>query len=227
MNAQSEVRKLVHQTQRYEFSDGLRDLQWALVMITIGITTWVIFDNANAWVALSLDLNARFGDFGVWVLGLLLIVVPWVPALATLLVMRYIRQRYLWRESGYVESKRWMVSRSVMLGGFVIVMLALALGAWLQIHAPPNEMFLFRVIIVAGGWSTAYILVQIGRQFDLPRYVWVGIIGSLTTAVLLFLPITVGQMGLVWGLIWGGLLVISGYRPLREAIRNASESHHE
>jgi hypothetical protein len=226
MSAQPDIKGLVRETQRYEFSDGLRDLQWALVMIVIGISAWLTIDQAAFWIPLSADLKARYGQAGTWILAFILVVGPWLPILATLVIMRNVRKRWLWRESGYVESKKWLVPRSVMLTAFVITIVGLAIGVVVQLNMPFESLFFLKMTLIAGGWSFGYMLLEMGRRLELERYLRVGIVGIVTTTLLIFLPLTFGQMGLLWGLIWGGLLTMSAYRPLREAIRNAGETHY-
>ena len=226
MNAHTDVKKLVQQTQRYEFSDGLRDFQFALMMAAGGFGYWLVFDQMDRWMSLMIDLANRFGYLGRWSL-ILVALIPGILALAALLVIRYLRRRWLWRASGYVKPARWMVPRRVTLISLVIMAVGLVAGILLQMAALTDDMFLLRILIVSSGWSFGYTLAEMGRRLDLPRYIRVGLLTSVATTPLLFLPLTVGQTGLVWGLLWGVALTISGLGPLLETLRRTGDLQDE
>lgn len=226
MSALPDVKKLVRQTQRYEFSDGLRDLQWAIMMVAFGLMTWFVFDHAKTWLVWAVDLAAQFGVVGRWV-PLLITLIPGLLVLVALLLMRMIRRRWLWRGSGYVKPRRWVVPRHVTLISFGIITVAIAVGILAQRTMPADELFLLRMILVASGWSFGYTLVEMGRRLNIPRYIYVGTFGSIATTPLLFLSLTVGQTGLGCGLLWGAALALSSIQPLHQAARAAGETRHE
>ena len=221
-----DVQGLVQQTQRYEFSDGLRDLQLALLLSSMGVVNWLIFDYMNEWVSLMIDLAARFGVVGRWSV-MFVVMIPAVLALFALLVIRIVRRRWLWRASGYVKARRWLVPRRVTVISFIIILVTFAIGMLLQSQLPADEMFLLRLLLVASSWSFGYTLIEMGRLLDLPRYLRAGILGSAVTTLLLFLPLTVGQTSLLWGLLWGILLTVSAYPVVRQAVRSAREASYE
>lgn len=220
------VKKLVQQTQRYEFADGLRDLQLASMMATMGFATWVIFDKMDVWMPFTIELAGRVGGWGRWSM-MLVVLLPSLLGLGVLLVMRLVRRRWLWRNTGIVKPSRQIVPLRVTLISVVIVLAALGLGALMQTFRTNDDLFLLRLLFIASGWSFGYTLVEMGQRLDLQRYVRVGLGISAVTAILLFLPLTVGQTALWWGLAWGAALALSGIGPLREAAHKASEGGHE
>lgn len=226
MSTLPDVKKLMQQTQRYEFSDGMRDLQLAIMMAAFGLVTWFVFDHGRTWLVWTVELAERFGVVGRWV-PLLITLIPALLTLALLLVLRRIRRRWLWRSSGYVKPGRWIVPRRVTLISFGIILAATAIGILLQRTLPEDELFLLRVILIASGWSFGYTLVEMGRRLSIPRYLWVGTLGSVATTPALTLPLTVGQTALACGLIWGALLTVSSVQPLRAAMQAAGETRHE
>lgn len=226
MSTLPDVKKLVQQTQRYEFSDGLRDLQLAIMMAAFGLVTWFTFDHAQTWLVWAVQLAERFGVVGRWI-PLLITVVPALLALIALFVMRLIRRRWLWRNSGYVKPVRWIVPRHVTLISLGIILVAIAVGVLVQRTQPEDELFLLRMILVSSGWSFGYTLIEMGRRLNIPRYIWVGAVGSIATTPTLILPLTVGQTALISGVIWGVLLAMSSIQPLRHAARAAGETRHE
>jgi hypothetical protein len=76
----------------------------------------------------------------------------------------------------------------------------------------------------ATGWSFGYTLYALGRNMDLPRYRRLGLIGSLLSAMLLFLGLPFPQSSLVFGLTWCFLLAASGVMTLRQAALSVRES---
>jgi hypothetical protein len=170
------------------------------------------------WMRLATDFARQVGAWGRWS-TMIIVLIPSILALAALWVMRFVRRRWLWRRTGYVKSSQWMVPRRVSLISAVILIVVLVAGALLQSRLPADEMFLLRLLFVASGWSFAYTLIEMGGLLDLARYIRVGLFAGLASTVLLVLPISVGQTGLLWGLLWGGSLSASGISALRETVR--------
>lgn len=226
MNTHLDVNKLVQQTQRYEFSDGLRDFQLGLMMLASGIMTWFIFDQASVWMPIMVELGKRFGTLGRTT-ALIIVLVPSLLTLSALLVMRFLRRRWLWRDTGYVKSKQIAVPFHVTLISVIVMLVPLGIGMLLQAINLVDDIFLLRLVFIASGWSFGYTLIAMGQRLDLPRYVQVGWWISVLTAPLLVLPLTVGVTALWWGLLWGVALTLSGINPLRDAARRASEVSHE
>ncbi len=225
MNTQ-QVEKLIRQTKRYEFQDGLRDIQLAIIFLTLGISFWFLFDRADVWLRTVMDWKHRLGDWAGWTV-MIVALLPALLGLVVLPVMRRIRQRWLWRDSGMVRSKRWLVPRGVTVVSAIIGMLGLAIGIVLQLTATSGDFILLRILIVSSGWSLAYTLAAMGRKLDLPRYVWIGVGGGLVSTLLLFPALTVGQTGLIWGVLWGALLVVSGSGPLWKTLHTTQETNRD
>ncbi|MBX3082290.1 MAG: hypothetical protein KF716_11710 [Anaerolineae bacterium] len=226
MNTHVDVDKLVQQTQRYEFSDGLRDFQLGLMMAASGIMTWFIFDHANIWLSIMVELGKRFGTLGRTT-TMIIVLIPSLLTLAALLVMRVLRRRWLWRNTGYVKSKQIVVPFHISLISVIVMLVPLGIGMLLQTAQLVDDLFLLRVIFIASGWSLGYTLIAMGQRLDLPRYIQVGLWTSLLTTIFLLLPLTVGQTALLWGLAWAATLTLSGINPLRDAARRADEVSHE
>lgn len=226
MNTHLDIDKLVQQTHRYEFSDGLRDFQLGLMMTASGIMTWIVFDKADVWMPLMAELATRFGAPARYLI-LILVMVPSLLALTALLLMRYVRRRWLWRNSGYVSSRQIVVPFPVSVISVFVLLVPLVLGWLAQMVQLVPDSFTLRLMLVASGWSFGYTLVEMGRRLDLRRYVQIGLWASLITAVLLVLPITLGLTALLWGIVWGAMLTLSGIGPLSAAIHNVNTVQHE
>jgi len=222
MNSQPDVKKLIQQTQQYEFADGLREIQLAVMMVASGLVTWFVFDLMDVWIPVLVGWMRTIGD---WT-GLsiqLVVLLPAVLALVMLLAIRVIRRRWLWRESGLVRPSRQIVPLRVTLTSVGITLAGLALGIILQAGLPVGDLFLLKILFIASGWSFGYTLAMVGSALDLPRLWRAGLSGAVVPTLLLVFPLTIGQTALVWGLIWGAVLGISGMGPLVQKSQAARE----
>lgn len=220
MNAQPDVKKLIQQTQQYEFSDGLREMQLALMMAATGLATWFVFDLMGFWMPILVGWMRTIGDWTGWSIQLV-VLLPALLALVALLAMRFIRRRWLWRESGLVKPNRQIVPLRVTLISLGITLAGVGAGIFAQVVLPVGELFLLKMIFIASGWSFGYTLVAMGDTLDLSRLRRVGLFGTVVPTLLIVLPLTIGQMVLIWGLIWSAALGISGMGPLRQKIQAA------
>ncbi|MBN1538451.1 MAG: hypothetical protein JW908_17075 [Anaerolineales bacterium] len=204
---QPDIEKLMRQTRKYEFSDGLRDVQLAIMFALGGIAVWLSFE--PAWIAL---VGKSSISIGRWTMGLaflpliILVLVVW----GMLRLMKFLRQRWLWRESGMVKSVRWMVPRRVNVISSVIFMGGIILSLYLRHLGYVDDVFVLRMLWVATGWAFGYTLIGVGRHIGLPRYIWLGILGGIASTAMLFMPLPFGQAALVFGLFWCIILTVSG-----------------
>lgn len=226
MDVQPTVENLVRKTQQYEFSDGLRDMQFAILMIGTGLTTWLIMDRADIWLVAMWRLADTLGSWARWLTMLL----GFIPALLTagaLALMNYVRRRWLWQESGFVKPMNIVVPRRVTIISVALFLLGMAIGLGGSSLGLAGDHFALRALFAASGWSFGYSLFGLGKSINLQRYVRLGLIGGLASTILFILPITSGQAALVLGLGWGLALIISGFKPFRNAIRTMREAQGE
>ncbi len=208
MQPYPDVEKIIRQTQRYEFADGLRDIQIGLMFMTYGFVGWLIFE--PAWIGFIYRLKLNFGAWAMWVAILLLLILRrWSPT---------------WCAGGPRSSHTAVMAPERVRQTF-------PLG-----HAPPGQLdrhrpffaglgnqpgikksslagkmkWSGRLIWVATGLATGYTFIHFGRYLGLRHYVWVGILGRLVPLCCNCWPLTFGQSFL--GLRWpGGCLF--GQRP--------------
>ena len=214
MMSQSNVDQLIQKTRCYEYSDGLRDLQLAVLFGFGGLVVWFGFQ--PFWVRFIGTMAKTFGKWAAWV-GLLPLVLMVLAVWGMVRLMDYLRSRWLWRESGMVKPSRWMVPRRVSLISTVILLGGIALGFGLRRWGWVEYAGILNMLWTATGWSFAYTLVAMGRNLGLPRYLWLGIVGGVLSTAVLFLPLSFELSALVFGLLWFCLLTISGVITLREA----------
>lgn len=224
MTSQPNVEKLICETRRYEFADGLRDFQVAIVWLAIGVTSWLVFDLTAAWFPFFIRLANAVGNWARWI-SMLLAFLPALLGIAALALTTYVRQRWLWRKSGWVKPLRraappraTVISGAIWLAGVLGSLGLLRLGL-------VDGLFVLRMLVVGTSWSTGYFLVELGWSLGLSRYVWLGMIGGLIPTPLLFLPLTFGQVWLVLGLWWGLTLAASGTFALRQKLLSIWEAN--
>jgi len=217
MTVQPDVDKLIQHTRQYEFSDGLRDVQLALLLGLGSVSVWLSL--YPGWLTFVGTVVKTFGRWAVWI-NMLPLVVALGVVLGMLWVMDFVRRRWLWRESGMVKSSRWVVPRGVNVLSAVVLIGGIAAGLGLRYLRWVDDAFVLRMLWAATGWSFGYTLFSMGRHLGLPRYVWLGVGGGLASTGMLILPLAFGQVALVFGLGWAALLGTSGAIALRRAIRS-------
>jgi hypothetical protein len=208
VTTQVNLDRLVRQTRQYEFRDGLRDLQMAVMFVLYGLVCWLVFE--PAWWAFLLNIKSMFGQWTMRIIALLVLLAPAVAVWGSVGIMTYLRRRWLWRESGIVKASRVLVPRPVTILSGIIAVGGILLSAGLHISGQIDDSFLLRSIWTVAGWSTGCTLVGLGRSVGLVRYTWLGLIGALLSTLAVFLPYAFGKTALVFGLAWGFLFVLSG-----------------
>jgi len=203
-----DIHKVIQRTRRYEFSDGLRDLQWAAMFISFGLQSWLIFE-PRLW-AILLGLKDSAGKWAMWAAVLLFLSLPVWVTWGVRGIMTYLRQRWLWRESGMVKASRVMFPRPLMVFAGAIAIGGILVSVGLRAAGQVDDMFIWRMIWAAAGWSTGVTMVGLGRYIGLARYLWLGVLGVLISTIVLVLPLTFGQTGLVFGLAWGLVFAVAG-----------------
>lgn len=225
MSVQPNVNHLIKRTQRYEFDDGLREIQMGVMMLCYGLQAWLMFDGGAMRVILELRLQS--GVVAMWAALIVFLMSPLLPVYGVLWVMGVIRRRKLWAKSGTVKPSRtviplWLniLSAAIMVGGLLA-------GGGLYLAGRVGEDFVWRAFWTAIGWGMGCTYYGMGRHIDLPRYRAVGIAGALLSTPVLALPLGFGASTLVLGAIWGILLTLSGGSAFRQAWQAAESGGDE
>jgi hypothetical protein len=220
MTIQTDIEDLIQETKRYEFVDGLRDLQLAVLMAFFGAFAWLSLTliGMRWYVQWILKLAETFGRWAALISGLLYILMLLVLLGGTLWVMRFLRRRWLWRESGWVKPLPWQVPRKVNILSAAILLAGIGLAVGLLITGKVDESFVLQMFWAATGWAFGFTLVGVGRELGLKRYLWLGSVGGIASTVVLFLPLDFGQTAIVLYGAWALALGISGAITLRRAL---------
>lgn len=207
--------ELILKTKRYEFADGLRDIQIGIIFILMGSISWLMFN--PAWIRLFIRLKDNFGAWTSWLVFLLLFLIPVFFALGFQRFIEYVRRRWLWRESGMIKSSRAMVPPLVTLVSVIVFVLILVTGLALRPVLASGEFYVFSLIFLAAGWSFGITLTWFGYRIQLNRYVYLGIIGGLATTPVLLFQTSLVDPPLYFSLLWGTILLITGFVILQQA----------
>lgn len=224
MTTNTQIDQLIQKTRRYEFADGLRDVQFALLIGLSSVGAWLALQ--PFWMTIIMKASVKYGRWAA-VLGMAPIVVTILVVWGMLGVMKIIRQRWLWRESGTVKPSRWVVPRGVNLISTVIFLVAIGAAAGMWMLGWVQDTFILKMIWVATGWSFGYTLAAVGMQIGLTRYLYVGLAGGLLSIIALLLPLDFGQTALLIGAIWFCILLSSGLVTLFTLISEKKEEQNE
>ena len=224
MNNDELIQQKILETRRYEFSDGLRDIQIGIYVFFLGVIDWLIFE--PAWWRLLFNIRETTGKVTMMLASLLVFFVPVLIAFVFLRLMEAVRRKWLWRESGMVKTARWVVPKKVSVISAVIMIVGLGIGLLLKNVLTVDEFFVWRLLFSVAGISFAYTLVAMGANLHLNRYYSVGILGGLASAISLWLPLSPGLSCLVLFGFWGLLLGISGVVVLVRSMCTLKGSEH-
>lgn len=137
--------------------------------------------------------------------------------------VRLLRCRWLWRETGYITPRQWVVPRAYIIGGLLLSCGVFVGGSRIALQAGDGWL-VFRAMFVGTSWGQAFSLFLTARRFHLPRYTLLALLSAAAAPLLAVLPLTVGQFGLIFGLFWTAVLVSSGLCALRATALTQKEA---
>ncbi|TET51414.1 MAG: hypothetical protein E3J64_06935, partial [Anaerolineales bacterium] len=154
------VNSLIRETRRYEFADGLVGLQMALIMASLGAPFAIVF-SPTLW-RLAFSLAEAVGSWARW-LVLLAVAIPVLVAVGSRQLLKNVRQRWLWRTSGFVEPLPSAVSRKAQALGTLIVVVGVVAGVMLYSSGSADEMLPVRMLVAAAGWAQGVVTIALSR----------------------------------------------------------------
>jgi len=229
MTIQPNIETLISETRQYEFVDGLRDLQMAAIMAFFGAFAWfsLTLTGMRLFVRLILYLKDTFGSWATRLISLSVYFLLLVAiSVGSLWLMRTVRRKWLWRESGWVKPLRMQVPRKVNILAAAIFLSGIAVSISLLIAGKVDESFVLRMLGAATGWGFGYTLIGMGREIGLIRYIWLGAVGGIASTILLFLPLTFGQTAILLNGAWALALGITGAIALRGSLTAIRQVNH-
>jgi hypothetical protein len=206
-----DVLQLQTRTIRYEFADGVRDFQQALWILVMGVYAWLVWDTSSLWVSSFVEfIRLQEPLFGLLIVFTIAIGIPVLITQGILQLMNeYLRRRWLWRKTGIVKPKAWLVPRRVLFIAMVINLAVILIGIYIALQLN-NLGIILRSLYVGVGLGYAYMYWVQGKRLQLERYRPVAVVGLIGTLLIALLPLTAGLSCLVISLFWAVLLVTSG-----------------
>ncbi len=215
MEQQVDTNKIILKTKQYEFADGLRDIQLGLTMIIMGVF-WIGIIYSPWFLRILISLGEDNDNWTGKALAWLILILPVLAIWGMEPVMRYIRRRWLWRESGMVKPHKMFVPIWVNVISSVILISVLVLGLLLQSALQTGEFYIWSVMLLGMGWGFGYTLVAMGKRIQINRYVQIGGFGGIASTFIMFYQSSLTGSGMVFMLGWGVVLVASGSIILRQ-----------
>jgi hypothetical protein len=198
----------------------LTDLQNALVFLLLSLLGTIFF---STW-GIKLYMRAMLYNSELTTIALLAL----IPLLVLLMfggrrLIHRIRRDFLWRDRGEIVPLKWQVDWRVNLLAAAI-WLVLTLIGMVGVSRGSLELDAdLRIMIGAAGVATGVVYFSLGRSMGIRRYLWVGTIGGILSLMLIFISVPAGYSWVVFGLIWCGLLIISGLYALRRTLLDLRE----
>lgn len=204
------VTQLQQRAGRYEFADGIREFHFAFWVLVTGFYGFMVFDMPALWQPFAEWVRAQ----NIVVMILTTFIIPiGIPLLISQVGLHwaneYLRRRWLWRSTGFIKPKRWLVPRRVLALSFAIEFVIFTSSILLAIQLQ-DATFIFRGVYVSAGLANAFMALNVASRFQIPRYRLIAAVGAVSTLILALLPLRLGLFVLVFSLFWGALLVITG-----------------
>jgi hypothetical protein len=212
--------ELTREARRIEFDDGLTDLQTALVFLLLGLINALFLSEIGMKWYVGASLANRELTL-VALMGLLAFIIA--VLVGSRRIVGWIRKKKFRSGEGQATPLAWQLDRWVAF---------LALGAFFLIFIP--GMFVFprqpldmhsglRITLASASAATAVIYFAIGRVLAVSRYTWVALAGTLSTLLLLIVPLSAPASWILLTLSWVISLTVSGTVALRGALAQRSE----
>jgi len=208
MNNDKLIEAKMLETRRYEFSDGLRDIQIGIYLMFLGVVQWLIFE--PEWWRLLFNIRESSGKVTMMLANFFVILIPALFAYGFLRLMDVIRRKWLWKESGMVKTSRWVMPRRASVFSAVVMIVGIGLGLLFRNALAVDEFYVWRLLFAAAGIAFASSLVAMGTHLQLNRYYVIGMLGGLVSALSLLFVFPPGISSLLLFGFWSLLLYISG-----------------
>jgi hypothetical protein len=221
MNDIREIDNLTRLTRKREFDDGLVDILYGGVFLVWGLASWFLYSTVGLrWLVTALTQQREITIIAMLALApVFLLVIYGMRRL-----IEWIRRRYLWKDSGYVEALKWQVSRSITIIA-TCLSIALILGAtWQMARGALSEEGALGALVASANLGTAVVYLGMGIDLRIRRYLVVGIAGLILTVILLSQMVSFAVSWLLLGVGWMIILTVSGLWALLQSIRSLAES---
>lgn len=212
-----DILNLQRSTTRYEFADGIRDFQSAVWMLIIGFYMWLFWEAPQVWMPAFNNLaDSQSRTVAGLVMFALVIGLPLALVQGSQrLVNEYVRRRWLWRNTGFIKPKSWLMPRTTLALALTVMFVVFIAGILAAIQFREWQL-IWRFIYLGTGLELGLMYFMTSQQLQLARYRVVAGAGVAGTIVIVLLQLSLGLAGLLTMLLWAGLLIGSGIYGMRE-----------
>jgi hypothetical protein len=222
MNTHLDLDELTQRTKRLEYEDGLRDFQIGAIFLLVGLANWLIFTPAG--LALFIKAATRYRDLLLPAFGGL-VALSILLAFGSERVMERIRRATFWKDSGFVKPLRWgVVNKGAMILATVVLLGLIVGSVWLMARGGLSQEAALRSIPASAGLATAVILISLGINLRLRRYLIVGLSGVALSGGILLTDMPYADAYLWTGIGWAIIFAISGAWALGGALRDLRQT---
>ena len=211
----SKIDNLTRVTRRREFEDGLMDFVFAGAILSLGLLAGFFTSPAGLkWYFTNLLQNREITIIAEIALLPLFI----LAVFGAKRMIAHIRRKTLWKNRGFVTPLRWQVSWQInaLASGVLIAMLVIAF--WLMRNGLVSNDFVLRTLVSSAGVATGFVFFGMGKELELQRYRWVGVLGGILSALIILIPMSFSSSWLALGIGWMIVFVISGLWALQKSL---------
>jgi hypothetical protein len=222
MSAAIDLDELTRRTRRQEFVDGLNDLQTGLVFLLLGALGAFGFSAGG----MTFYIKALIWNRELTILGLVALLGLFaVVAFGARRFIHYLRAKVLWKDQGQAVPLRMQARWPATAAATGVVVILIVAGLVVLPTSALDLDGIMRLLAATSGAGTGIIYLAMGRELGLRRLQWVGLVGSLLSAAVFFLPLTAAESWLALGVIWAATLFISGGLALQRRLVEVRSSH--
>jgi len=211
----SKIDNLTRVTRRRDFEDGLMDFVFAGAFLFIGLLAGFFTSPVGLrWYLTSLLWNREITIIAEITLFLLFILFVFG---AKRMIAR-IRRKTLWKNRGFVKPLRWQVSWKINALAVIVLIAMLVIAFWLLLNGSISREIVLRTLVSSAGVATGFVFFGMGKELDLQRYRWVGVVGGVLSALIILTPMSFSSSWLALGIGWMIVLTISGLWALQKSL---------
>ena len=220
----TKIDNLTRVTRRRDFEDGLMDFVFAGTFLFIGLFTGFFTSPVGLrWYLTSLLQNREITIIAEITLFALFI----LSVFGARRLIARIRRNTFWKNRGFVTPLRWQVNwkLNALASGVLIAMLVIAF--WLMLNGSISQESVLRTLVSSAGVATGFVFFGMGKELELGRYKWVGVLGGLLSALIILVPMSFSSSWLALGIGWMIVFVISGVWALQKSLAALRETDSE
>ena len=220
----TKIDNLTRVTRRRDFEDGLMDFVFAGTFLFIGLLAGFFTSPVGLrWYLTSLLWNREITIIAEITLFLLFILVVF----GTKRMIARIRRKTLWKNRGFVKPLRWQVSWKINALAAIVLIAMLVIAFWLMLNGSISREIVLRTLVSSAGVATGFVFFGMGKELDLQRYKWVGVVGGVLSALIILTPMSFSSSWLALGIGWMIVLTISGIWALQKSLEALREADSE